>query len=261
VSADREALGTFPFGQPLRASVPSAHDPRPCFLLGAYPSAFHIQWVPPEGGGRAVRALAVDNEPEPFWTGRDEQERLGVWLTQVGWGPKLGEALPAGDLNGSSGVKVEQEILRPLGLDRKDTLLTDCLDTYHLSEGMSKAIGEVYEPLARRLDLPSVDLPKHPGEREIVQQAQKDRLAVELQQAEPEVVITLGRAALEVLNGLVEAEAPARLAAEVTYGAPIDIRVSGRPAKWYPLVHPGQQAERWRTVHGEWMDRLGILDR
>jgi hypothetical protein len=37
-------------------------------LLGAYPSALHVRWVPPpQLGIDPVAALAVDKEPSVFW--------------------------------------------------------------------------------------------------------------------------------------------------------------------------------------------------
>ena len=39
------------------------------YVLGAYPSALHVQWAPPAVEGhslRPVRALAVDNEPSEW---------------------------------------------------------------------------------------------------------------------------------------------------------------------------------------------------
>jgi hypothetical protein len=56
----------------------------PVFVLGAYPSALHVRWTPSGAGHKPVQALAVDNEPWPFWDGDDERERVATWYAAVG---------------------------------------------------------------------------------------------------------------------------------------------------------------------------------
>lgn len=63
-----EAKSCFFFGQPVLPRRAVADGQRDVFVLGAYPSALHVEWTPPSPH-RPVRALAVDNEPEPFWNG------------------------------------------------------------------------------------------------------------------------------------------------------------------------------------------------
>jgi hypothetical protein len=251
-----ERLGTFPFGQPLVSSVPQAGEPRKCLLLGAYPSALHIGWSPPQGEGRSIKALAVDNEPEPFWNGSDESMRIQTWREAVAWSADLGEAATVGDLNGWTGRSVEERWLAPLGLDRSEVWFTDCLDSYHLSDDMAKAIEEVYTPSARARDLPVADLPQHPGTREIVQRAQIDRLRAELATAQPEILITLGNAAL-VMRKLTGTSGPTSLVPDADYGSELEAKLDGRSVRWYALVHPGQKREDWRNAHAAWIGRVG----
>ncbi len=70
------------------------------FLLGVYPSALHVRWTHPQ---YRVAALAVAEEPYPFWDGADEVERVDRWRGEVGWQSEWGTAEPVGRLNGSSG--------------------------------------------------------------------------------------------------------------------------------------------------------------
>src|SRR5438552_3616039 len=91
-SGSRPAGGTFPFGQPVAPTRPSAVGPKRLFVLGAYPSALHVRWAPPAGQGRVVRALAVDNEPRPFWNGADQEERVLHWQRAVGWRDEFGSS-------------------------------------------------------------------------------------------------------------------------------------------------------------------------
>lgn len=249
--ATGQPLGTFPFGRPLLPRVPS-DGPKRCFLLGAYPSALHIRWTPPLGGGRRVQALAVDNEPEPFWNGSNESERVDAWRKGVGWNESFGDAAPAAELNGSSGRAVEEGWLTPLGLDRSEVWLTDCLDTYHLSEPMAKAIDSVYTPFAQAHDLPAAELPRHPDEEVIVRGAQNERLRAELAAAQPEILITLGNAALRVMRSLTGTAGPTSLVRDANYGSRLSTKLDGRSVTWYALVHPGQPREDWKSAHAVW---------
>ena len=161
-------MGVFPFGRPIVECKPVATGRAAMFVLGAYPSALHVKWRPPQGEGRVVQALAVDNEPEPFWTGADEVHRVEQWMSQVGWSDAWGSVAPVSHLNGPSGLWVEERVLGPLGVARADTWITDCLNTYRASVKMLAAVEEVYEPFARAHRLRPAELAPHPSEAEIV---------------------------------------------------------------------------------------------
>jgi hypothetical protein len=259
-------LGTFPFGRPLLPARPTANGPQSCFLLGAYPSALHIAWRPPLAGVKPANALAIDNEPEPFWTGEDEHERIEQWKATVGWNlEQHGKARPAGPRNnGSTGRAVVEHHLLPLGARRSDAWMTDCLDTYHLSVGMARRVARSYARLAEDRGWPLVDLPAHPRDAEIIRRAQFQRLRGELESCRPEIVITLGRAALEVMRQLLDNSVPVQLLPDRDYGVPSTHRLKGRVVRWYRLAHPGllsrpgSKVDEWRDAHQHWMASAGI---
>jgi hypothetical protein len=120
-----------------------------------------------------------------------------------------------------------------------------------------KALAERFAPFAAAVGIAPPELAAHPNERAIVQGALADhrgRLESALTSARPEVVITLGNAALRVLRELVTAPAgaPRKLSAdEATYGRPISIRIGDRPATWYPLAHPGSP-KTYRHAQESW---------
>ena len=91
-----------------------------------------------KGKVASSQALAVDNEPEPFWTGADEVHRVEQWMSQVGWSDAWGTVAPVSHLNGPSGLWVEERILGPLGVPRADVWITDCLNTYRASVKMRR---------------------------------------------------------------------------------------------------------------------------
>jgi uracil-DNA glycosylase len=215
----------------------------------------HVKWTPPPTSGvRAVRALAVDNEPEPFWDGKDEADRVEAWRLRVEWSDEWGRAEPAVGLNGPSGDWVVTNIVDRLGYNRMQAWMTDCLDTYRASTAMQKAVDTVYGPFAARLGLPAAELLSHPSENQIVREAiaeQLTRLRSELGRGQPDVVVTLGNAALRVLAAMAD-DRPAitKLVAE-NYGKTIGITISGVQFSWLPLAHPAAPT-MYQEAHAEW---------
>lgn len=247
----------FPFGRPVTPRPPSASSPRRVFVLGAYPSALHVEWTPPKPY-RRIRALAVDDEPTPFWTGHDEATRVSAWCEAVGFRPSWGTVRGVGSLNGSSGLWVEREVLRPLGVTHAETWITDCLDMYRASTGVAARLADTYEPFGRAHGLPRAVLPPHPDENDIVREARAghvDRRRRELRAAAPELIVTLGNAALRVVLDLVEVEgAPARLSV-ASYATRFACRFEGRSVAWLPLAHPAAPAV-YQDAHVRW--RAGL---
>jgi uracil-DNA glycosylase len=259
-------LFRFPFGQPLLPCQPVADGPRRVLVLGAYPSALHVAWTPPATAGRGgIKALPVDNEPEPFWTGADEAARIDAWRRTTQTDPVAhGVVRPAGRRNnGSSGACLDREYLAPLGLGRSDCWITDCLDTYRMSSGVEQALTEQFIPLTRAAGLPVPLLPTHPDEPTIVSEAlgrHAGRLQAELAQATPEVILTLGNAALRVLREILPAhEMPDRLK-PVGYGLPTTVRVGTRTIKWHALAHPGalSKLRAWQHAHYQWRQTVQV---
>jgi hypothetical protein len=133
----------FPFGQPVSARLPSATGPRAVFVLGVYPSGFHVAWWLPGREDRRTpdaKALIVDNEPEVFWDGAGAADLFERWRRDVGfvdhsWGRV---ALPEAGHNGPSGQWLRDKILAPLGHRRTDCWITDCLDTARLNAGQRR---------------------------------------------------------------------------------------------------------------------------
>ena len=250
-------MGVFPFGRPIVECEPVATGRAAMFVLGAYPSALHVRWRPPQGEGRVVQALAVDNEPEPFWTGADEVHRVEQWMSQVGWSDAWGTVAPVTHLNGPSGLWVEERILGPLGVARADTWITDCLNTYRASVKMLAAVEEVYEPFARAHRLPPAELAPHPSEAEIVSEGIERnlvRLHRELTTAAPDVIVTLGNAALRVLRNLLgDDAAPVKLTV-ADYGTELPARFKGHAMSWLPLAHPAAPGP-YQEAHETWMTR------
>ncbi len=158
------------------------------FLLGAYPSALHVAWRPP--ARKPVRAMAVDNEPTPFWNGADEDERIAQWKAAVGSRDgEWGEVTGVGDLNGSSGTWVDDNVLAPLGVGRDAACITDCIDTYFASEGGAARVADTCVPFVKTVGLPVPRLAPHPSEGAIVDGAPHALRLLDLELAQGHVAV------------------------------------------------------------------------
>jgi uracil-DNA glycosylase len=204
----------------------------------------------------------VDNEPTPFWSGDGEAELFADWKARVGWSDEWGEvSAPARGTNGPSGTWVEQHVLRPLRVDRAGACISDCLDTARLNASQGARIEDTYTPVAEELGLPRCTVPQVPaGEPGIVREARAghlSRLRTEIETCRPDLVVTLGNAALRVLAELVDdAWSGPRHLDQNGYGEPIAARVGGRSLEVLPLVHPrsGERTPPWPEIHRRWVE-------
>ena len=231
-------------------------------LLGAYPSALHVRWTPPKPF-RPVQALAVGDEPTPFWEGEGEDEQIEVWLGSVEFRAEWGDISPAPRFNGPSGRKIREMVLDPLGIDRGDAWITDCLDLYHASVGNMDRVRDTYQKLAEKLAdgeyrLPEARLLPHPDENGIVRLAEVGhlpRLRREIRRCSPRRVITLGNAALRVMKILSgdSGSLPHQLRADSSYGQVHRATVAELPIEVLPLAHPAAPPA-YRQAHQVWLE-------
>lgn len=248
--------GVFPFGRPSGRCRPRTASPAEAVVLGVYPSALHIRWIGPR---QRITALAVAEEPWPFWTGDDDAERVDQWRGAVGWVPEWGTAEPAGRFNGSSGRAVRDRILAPLGLSPDSVWLTDALPYFHVHRGpgsQGEAMAERYDSFARSHGLPVHQLPDRPPTDQLIRRAVHDegpRLVDELLSSGAPLLITLGNEALAVAAHLLTGNVPDRLVPDDDYGRRYRTALRGRPVELLPLVHPGQRSARWTQAHQRWI--------
>jgi uracil-DNA glycosylase len=252
-------LGRFPFGAPVQPCGDQRPDPCDAVVLGAYPSAVHVRWVPPRSSGLRPSALAIDNEPTVFWDGADADEHVETWRNQY-FQPAWGEVSTA-RLNGPSGSWLRSNILDPLrAAGAESQFITDCLTTYRLSTGASTRLSDTYEPMARKTaDLESADLQPHPSEAQIVREAlstQRERLTGQIAAARPRVIVTLGSAASRVISSLAGVPGSATLKAD-SYGAASSISIAGIDLSWVALVHPATPPV-WQERHQAWLSADGL---
>lgn len=246
---------TFPFGQPVKPVPPRRAPINDLFVLGAYPSSLHVSWRADET--LRIQALPIDNEPVSFWTGADRVERVGVWMKNVGWQREWGHVEAAKEIfNGSSGRSVRDEVIEPLGslLDR--AWVTDCLDLYHMSDGVHERLLDDVGARLETIGRSAVALLPHPSEGGIVAEAlthHRERIASELEESGAPVLVTLGNAALRVLADVLGVSTIRGLTPDLSaYGHPVHARFGGREIVWYPVCHPGQRMPAYRRAHDVW---------
>jgi hypothetical protein len=228
------------------------------FVLGAYPSAIHVAWVPPNDSGlRRVAALPVADEPVPFWDGSDDVERIDRWRRGLGLDLAVhGRFSSPGRLNGSSGRWLDIHVLRPLNCGRHDAWITDCLDTYRLSTGVKVRLADTYDAGRVRYGWPEFHVGPHPSEKAIVDEARQShvsRLRQELECCEPELVVTLGNAACRTVHELAGV-GPRRLSV-TGYGQRHEVDVGGGAVEWLALAHPAAP-RRYQRCHEQWEEQL-----
>jgi len=256
----------YPFGQPVGDTSRSPDRAYSTMVVGAYPSALHVHWRPPaSSGGRGITALAVADEPEPFWNGQDAAIWVDRWRSAVPFDPDEHGSVTPATANGTSGRALDEHYLTPLGLERTDCWITDCLTTYRASTAGQAAVAERFSRWAEEAGVDAGHVPGHPTEGAIVREAlarHGERLIEEFDQTAPERVITLGNAALRVMSELLEVEGlPGQLEPE-TYGRSLLVDARGTDVEWLPLAHPGavDKLARWKDVHGRW-ERLRNFQR
>jgi hypothetical protein len=178
-------------------------------------------------------------------------------MSHVGWRDAWGAVAPVSHLNGPSGLWAEERILRPLGVARADAWITDCLNTYRASGKMRAAVEHVYQLFARAHALPPAELTPHPSEAQIVSEGIAQNLARlrrELTAAAPDVLVTLGNAALRVLRELPgDAAAPTKLTV-ADYGIVLSANLNGHGMSWLPLAHPAAPGP-YQVAHESWLAR------
>ncbi|HPQ40027.1 MAG TPA: hypothetical protein PLV45_06595 [bacterium] len=268
-------LGTFPFGQPIRPVVQTDRSRKRVFILGVYASAVHARWIGP-GGRQLIAALGVASEPEIFWRG----DGAGAIIQSIPVPQGAGWLEPPGkNLNGPSGIALDERFLNPLGLTRTDAWLCDLVPHSCMNPGQAAAIARHYTPNIRRWNLPAPVWPDVPDV--LASPARRNEIVNELTESRAEILITLGDQPLKwfarylgsftslsrygkhaATSDYYGKDAAAGGGTNESYGRLHPIEINGRAMLLLPLVHPrqagrlGGYSKAWAELHDHWIAEI-----
>jgi uracil-DNA glycosylase len=257
-----KSIGTFPFGQPVQEVVQTDRTPMKVFVLGVYASAVHAHWINAEGK-TVVNALAVASEPYIFWRGENAESIIQKIVVPN----ELGKLIPARqEYNGPSGVALDNLILNPLGLDRKEVWLCDLVSHSCGNPSQIKAIERAYLPMASKYGLPEHSVPPLPNP--ITDEARRNTIINEIMESEARILILLGD--LPILWFLSYFDNRWTKLSDFghdnqSYGRLHDIHLGGKEIKVLPIAHPrqiaklGQSSVVWHDAHATWVKQSASL--
>jgi hypothetical protein len=263
MGAGTSSDAAFPFGRPVERRRPSAKSRRRVFVLGAHPDALHIAWWSPHR--KSIKALPVDNEPAPFWTGADEKEQIDAWRKLVAFRiGEWGEVETSEEANGKVGRWIDAHVLAPLGVTRDEACFSYCVDTYLVPDSAAAfVVHERYQPFAREAGLAESHLAAPVREGAFVElavTAHRERLLHELSVVVPEIVVTLGNAVVRVVREITATRSRRRLRPDETYGAAHSLTLGKREAVWLALTDPDPEPS-FAEAHTRWMQSRSATPR
>jgi hypothetical protein len=252
----------FPFGQKLTKVQQTETTPnKEVFVLGVYASAVHAKWLDKEGKIK-VQALAVASEPEIFWRGLDAKEQIKK-IKNIP--PELGSLEPASkNLNGPSGIALDDLFLKPLGYSREQAWLCDLLPESRVNPNQQKAV-KMYNDIAGQYDLPLSTIPVF-REDEIKENAELRHLEIlnELEKSGANTIILLGDLPIRWFLHFFD-KRRTKLSqfgnSQETYGQRHDIVINNKTYSIIPLCHPrnaarlGAFSKTWAELHDEWVNQ------
>ena len=253
-----KSIGTFPFGQPVQEVVQTDRTPKDVFVLGVYASAVHARWINADKK-TTVNALAVASEPYIFWRGEDAE----AIIQRIAIPEELGKLVPAKqEFNGPSGIALDNLILNPLEIKRKQVWLCDLVPHSCVNPSQSKAIERAYLPFTEKYRLAVHTVPPIPNQ--LSDENRRNEILDEIIESEASILILLGDKPilwfLSYFDGSWKKLADFRCD-DLFYGQLHKTRIGGKAIRVLPLAHPrqiaklGQSSAIWQDVHKIWMEK------
>lgn len=250
------SIGTFPFGQPVRNVEQTDRTPKRVFILGVYASAVHAKWIG-VNQQTIVTALAVASEPYIFWRGENAESII----QQITIPQQIGTLVPAQrQLNGPSGIALDELILKPLGITRGDAWLCDLVPHSCMNPRQGKAIARAYLPIAQQYGLPTPTVPPLP--KVLPNEERRESILSEIHKADASVLILLGDKPIQwFLSHYDKRWRSLRDFGKQsgTYGRLHFVKIDGKAMHILPLAHPRQIAQlgsssvAWYNLHQAWI--------
>ena len=246
----------FPFGEIVRKLEQIDRSPKQVFILGVYASAVHAKWV--RDGQTICQALAVASEPYIFWDGNIAEaqsiiDRISV-PSEVG---KL--ILPNKNLNGPSSKVLTENILKPLGLSRKEAWLCDLLPESRLNPSQKRVIDNKYKPLIDKYGLNEVTVPIEDGR--FCNDDRRAEIINEIISSKAETLVLLGDMPISQFLSReydIDFKNLNEYTCKYSYGKPVFVQIMGHRINVIPIAHPrqigglGYSSEFWKNEHQKW---------
>ncbi len=259
-----EDLGIFPFGQPVRKVEQVDRSPKKVFVLGVYASAVHARWIGPDGKQK-VQALAVANEPVIFWRGDGAEEIIA----QIEIPSQVGRLVPVRtQFDGPSAIALDEKILRPLKLTRKEAWLCDLAPRSFRNENQEKAIKREYLPIMAQYGLPVPTVPKEP--KTLTGEKRRQEIKEEIEESGAGTLILLGDKPIRWFLKFYDprwrklsdfGDTPD------SYGRLYQTSIEGTDFNVLPVAHPrqiaklGDSSDKWYRLHQSWLqDGAGKIE-
>lgn len=246
----------FPFVEQVKKLEQIDRTPKQVFVLGVYASAVHARWL--NKGATVCQALAVASEPYIFWDGNTDEAQQLIDRIKIPNG--VGSlALPNKNLNGPSSKVLSENILKPLGVSRKDAWLCDLLPESRLNPNQLRVIREKYNPLIEEYGLNEVTVPIEDGN--FCDDNRCHEITTEILTSKAETLVILGDMPIKQYLSRV-CDVDFKNLSDYTnkhgYGNPISVRLSGSSINVMPIAHPrqigglGHSSQHWFDEHKRW---------
>ena len=248
-------LGIFPFGNSVKKVEQKDRTPKKVFVLGVHSSAINVRWITTEEK-TFVMALAVENEPDIYWRGSPAY--INRIIRHLNFPEELGTLIPAHkDLNGAEGRALDYNLLGPLGLERKNTWLSNLIPFAIANKSQRKAIRK-YMIYKDKFKLPTPTINPDVIKSKLIDRNRITDIAEEIKESKAELLITLGDLPLhhfvkhfeKTMNSLSSFE---------KYGKIHEVNIAGKDMLLLPVVHPrqagrkGKYSKRWYGFHEYWV--------
>jgi uracil-DNA glycosylase len=254
----------FPFGMPLKKVVQKDKSPKQIFVLGVYAGAVHAKWVG-NNNKTIVRALAVASEPSIFWKG-DNADKI---ISKIKIPQELGKLIPASkNMNGPSGIALDEMFLKPLGYSRDDSWLCDLLPYSRMNLSQKKALQKHYtDELVKKYSLNEYSIPEF-NKKELKNDSRRNEIIKELKQSNAKKIILLGDLPIRYfLKKVVDDKTKLTSLKDFgttikTYGKYHSFNIDGKSYEVLPLVHPrqakglGRHSKLWFDLHAKWVTKI-----
>lgn len=259
-----ESFGTFPFGEKVHIINQTERTSKKYFVIGSYASAVHACWL--STTGKIIsKSLPVANEPELLWSGNPIDAAAIINRIII---PESAGTLsfPGKWLNGGIGRLFDVELLKPLGIVRKDIWISLLIPFAIANKSQRKSLNR-YSRFTNGFNLPQADLKPSNKKTTLIDKKRIDAILEELEQFKAEIIITLGDLPLHHFIRLFDPD-KRNLSCFDFYGKLHPIVINQKSYQLLPLYHPkvgeniGAYTIKWKNIHHEWMkydaSKLGI---